>query len=402
MLINQISKVNLIIFIVMFLFQEKNVRNIFKSTKFFNYFSLMLILVNSVNKVESIDVNKKQKEVLFIENIDDKKVESKAENYFAGSKNIKDIEGHKEKKVILNVSEIYEPGHSISMSHKCLNQGAKVKLIIPILSDPWHYLARKAIRETWGVFGKRKDVIILFFLGSTTDAYLEIKLAHEQKIFDDIVRCNIQDSYTNLTLKTISILEWVDKYCFNANYILKTDDDVFLNMPRLLTFVRVRSKLRNIIFGKISPHTKPHRDKENKYYIPIVQYKFSEYPPFVTGPAYLISGNAIHRLYKESLNTPFLKLEDVFTTGIVAEKLGIKRIDREEFVNNRISFSVCELQKSISLHSIKSSEQYDLWERLFECNPNCPYFCIHKSTAILMKNNFILLTIAICTASLII
>ncbi|XP_051166087.1 beta-1,3-galactosyltransferase 1-like [Leptopilina boulardi] len=369
----------------------------------------LLIFLNFKNTMESImDTNKKEKETqLFIKNIGDKKksINSPAENYLPPeSRNIqiKNTEEVINKKFIKNVSEIYESGHFVSLSNKCLNHGTKLKLLITILSDPWHYLARKAIRETWGIFGKRKDVIILFFLGATSDPYLEIKLAHEEKIFDDIIRCNIYDSYTNLTLKTISILEWVDKYCFNANYVLKTDDDVFLNMPRLLTFVRVRLKVNNVIFGKISPNKKPHRDKENKYYVPIIQYKFSEYPPFVTGPAYLISGNSIHRLHKESLNTIFLKLEDVFLTGIVAEKLGIKRIDRQEFVNNRISFSVCQLQRSISLHSIKPSEQYDLWERLFECNPNCPYFCIHKSSkAILMKNNFILLTIAFCTAWLI-
>ncbi|XP_043482248.1 beta-1,3-galactosyltransferase 1-like [Leptopilina heterotoma] len=370
---------------------------------FIQYFLILVIFENLIT-VKTIDSSKKEKETqLFITNNNDKK---EVINHLAIESRdiqVKDTEEekYKDRKLVVNVSEIYESGHFVSLSHKCLNHGTKVKLLIPILSDPWHYLARKAIRETWGIFGKRKDVIILFFLGSTSDPYLEIKLAHEQKIFDDIVRCNVYDSYTNLTLKTISILEWVDRYCFNVNFVLKTDDDVFLNMPRLLTFVRLRLKLNNVIFGKISPHTKPHRNKENKYYVPIIQYKFSEYPPFVTGPAYLLSGNSVHRLHKESLNTPFLKLEDVFVTGIVAEKLGIKRIDRQEFVNNRISFSVCELQRSISLHSIKPTEQHDLWERLFECNPDCPYFCIQKSsTSILMKNNFLLLTIAFCTASL--
>ncbi|XP_015599136.1 beta-1,3-galactosyltransferase 1-like [Cephus cinctus] len=288
------------------------------------------------------------------------------------------------------IRNIYSPGHSVSIPEKCPEFGKRMKLVVIILSDPIHYTARKAIRETWGLFGHRKDVSVLFMLGITTDIYLERKLKHEQEVFADIVRGNFLDTYTNLTLKTVSILEWVDRYCAQVQFVLKADDDVFINMPRLLTFVRVYAQFRNVIFGRRSDNTIPHRDKDSKYYVSLVNYKQPVFPPFLIGPAYLISSDIIHNLYIESLKTTFLKLEDVFTTGIVARNLGINRVHVIKFINQRESFSICELQKSISLHSINYHEQYDLWGKLFICEPSCPMFCDIRSHAEITSIDYIL------------
>ena len=42
-----------------------------------------------------------------------------------------------------------------------------------------------------------------------------------------------QDTYTNLTLKTVMGLKWGAIFCPQAKYVMKTDDDIFINVPLL-------------------------------------------------------------------------------------------------------------------------------------------------------------------------
>ena len=42
-----------------------------------------------------------------------------------------------------------------------------------------------------------------------------------------------QDIYYNLTLKTVMGLKWSSIYCSQVKYVMKTDDDIFVNVPLL-------------------------------------------------------------------------------------------------------------------------------------------------------------------------
>ncbi|KAL2714564.1 hypothetical protein V1478_015749 [Vespula squamosa] len=266
---------------------------------------------------------------------------------------------------------IYEAGHTVPIPEKCPDFGKEMDLIIIIMSAPTHVEARTAIRQTWGHFGQRRDISILFMLGATLDSKVEKVLEREQKIYDDIIRGKFLDSYSNLTLKTISILEWVDSYCSKVKFVLKTDDDMFINVPRLLAFINKHAKDRSVIFGRLARKWKPIRNKKSKYYVSQTQFKQPVFPDFTTGPAYLLSSDIVRKLYDAALDQTYLKLEDVFMTGIVAHKVGIKRVQANEFLNKRIAYSLCNIQHGISIHMVKYSEQFDLWKKLLDGKSKC-------------------------------
>jgi len=46
------------------------------------------------------------------------------------------------------------------------------------------------------------------------------------------------DTYHNLTYKGVAALRWVDAYCSHATFVLKTDDDIFVNMFSLVRFLK--------------------------------------------------------------------------------------------------------------------------------------------------------------------
>ncbi|KAH8369023.1 hypothetical protein KR200_004081 [Drosophila serrata] len=269
--------------------------------------------------------------------------------------------------------KLYEQGHlddEIDADRICPKGGEFIKLMVLISSAMSHDAARMSIRQTWMHYGSRRDVGMAFVLGRGTNETLNKALTQENFIYGDLIRGNFIDSYNNLTLKTISTLEWADLHCPKAKYVLKTDDDMFINVPKLLAFLD-KHKDKRTIYGRLAKKWKPIRNKKSKYYVSVDQFAAGVFPSFTTGPAYVLTGDIVHELYVRSLKTVYLKLEDVFTTGIVAKSLDIKRVQANEFVNRRISFNPCNIRNAISVHMIKSNEQFDLWKKLLDQTTKC-------------------------------
>lgn len=248
----------------------------------------------------------------------------------------------------------------------------QIKLFIFVTSAPSHFEARLAIRQTWGNYANRRDISIAYLLGQSGNSTIEDKLDNENDLYGDLIRGNFMDSYNNLTLKTISMLEWLDRNCNNPlpKFILKTDDDMFINVPKLLLFIDKHNTEKRTIYGRLAKKWKPIRNKNSKYYVAPSQFSATVFPHFTTGPAYLLTSDLVHDLYEKCLEETYLKLEDVFTTGIVSQKLNIKRVHVNEFLNRRIPFNPCNIRKAISVHMIKPNEQIDLWAKFLN-NVKC-------------------------------
>lgn len=127
-------------------------------------------------------------------------------------------------------------------------------MLILVPSAPKNRIHRQCIRQTWGQYASRPDVAMAFIIGATNNSLVEDSLKTEFNMYNDFIRSRSIDDYYNLTLKTISLLEWVDKYCSRAAFILKIDDDVFLNGEKLFSFIdEHRAEEREkIIYGRLA------------------------------------------------------------------------------------------------------------------------------------------------------
>lgn len=83
--------------------------------------------------------------------------------------------------------------------------------------------------KTWDSL-KCDDVIILFVLNDPVDVA-------QSKLLKDIAQGNSLDTYRNLTYKTIMCLKYAKCHCKNAKYVLKVDDDLFVNVPQMISFL---------------------------------------------------------------------------------------------------------------------------------------------------------------------
>ena len=84
---------------------------------------------------------------------------------------------------------------------------------------------------------------------------MQAVIRRESLIYGDIIQVNLIDKYgIELTNKTVAMLHWSHHYCPQAEYIMKTDDDVYLNVHNLARVLhKLQSQSLQGIFGTRIP-----------------------------------------------------------------------------------------------------------------------------------------------------
>lgn len=247
----------------------------------------------------------------------------------------------------------------------------KVDLIIVVCSSLDHFKQRNAIRETWGNYTERKvSIKIVFLVGTWIDRRLsKINKTFSEEVSEkkDIVQGNFIDSYSNLTLKSIFMLRWLKTYCNQSKYILKTDDDMYINIPNLFRALN-KQVITDFIMGNLIVGARPVQDKASKWYTPKSVFPVEFYPPYFSGTAYAISGSALPKLYNVSETLKPFWLEDVFITGLCAQIAGINHINRRDMTFNTPKPYGCTLKSLISGHKIKWQNMQSIHQEVVDVN----------------------------------
>ena len=114
-----------------------------------------------------------------------------------------------------------------------------------------HFRERMAIRNSWGSVVKQDTSLrLFFFVGKEVDELdqkIKDTFAMEKEKFMDIVELDIKEKYKNLVNKITGLFQWVYVHCNNPEYILKVDDDVFLNSYLLINYLKKIKPLNSII-----------------------------------------------------------------------------------------------------------------------------------------------------------
>ena len=81
---------------------------------------------------------------------------------------------------------------------------------------------------------------VVFLLGNTAspDSGLEQEIREEEAGHGDIIREDFLDTYQNLTLKTLAGIKWTGQFCHQAEFVMKTDDDMYVNLVNLFELVK--------------------------------------------------------------------------------------------------------------------------------------------------------------------
>ena len=120
------------------------------------------------------------------------------------------------------------------------------------------------------------------------------------------------------------MLKWFSKSCDGVKYLLKTDDDMYNNLPKLRDFVTTLEvqRVSDIFIGSLLCTSIPERDPGHKWFMSPDIWPGRRDPPYLLGASYLMSRPAAEKLLSASLDTPLNHIED-FYLGLLARKKDI-------------------------------------------------------------------------------
>uniref|UniRef100_A0A147BQU7 Hexosyltransferase n=1 Tax=Ixodes ricinus TaxID=34613 RepID=A0A147BQU7_IXORI len=227
------------------------------------------------------------------------------------------------------------------------NSSTQLDYLVMIFSAPGNFDQRNAIRETWASEIKEKsNSRTAFLLAKTENDKVQRAIESESYLHADIIQGTHIDHYRNLTLKTKMMMRWALKHCPKVSFLIKCDDDTFVNVENLLK--AMKGKRTDAIYGHLFANSRPYREPSSKYYVSKEEYNGTEYPPFVAGAFYVLGGSILRRLYDASEQEPFFWLEDVFLTGFVAEKAGVNRTHESSITDDEFNCVSCIEKNSLS------------------------------------------------------
>ena len=272
----------------------------------------------------------------------------------------------------ITISETSPSSGSTTTTSK-INYTGTIDLLVLVNSAVGNFAARSAIRDTWAAYLRTEHVPVYFLLASTNNTIYQSLIEQEDHTNQDILQLShIIDSYRNLTLKSVAMLHLIASRCSHAKMVLKVDDDVLLNAPALLNFVRT-TNCTGTFFGRLAHRWIPVLEPGQKNYCPqLVCYTGLTYPDFVIGPAYLFDSRLAEPILDYTIQhiNSVIYIEDVYITGIVAQELNIPRyrlFHHEIFPpSNR-----CEFRLSVVWTTLHAVEIRNGWQAANTITEKC-------------------------------
>lgn len=269
-------------------------------------------------------------------------------------------------------------------------------LVILVASAPGNERRRDAIRSVWGRRVMDHPVTLPLFLVGTSDVEEEDQLVQdESKVHQDILLGSYQDTYRNLTLKTVHGLRWIAEH-LKPRYTLKTDDDCFVNVPILhdvliaadfpLTVkVSKSTSSKTTSSGLNSLHTTPSqsipdvfveassplyvgdirwdntvvRDPDSRWYVSEQDFSAVQYPPYCSGAGYVLDAAALDVFAALVRHVHPFANEDAYV-GTVLREAGVTPLQSARFASRSLSYRTCNLLYFVVLHGVSAVDQKSL------------------------------------------
>ncbi|KFK27991.1 hypothetical protein AALP_AA8G457400 [Arabis alpina] len=239
----------------------------------------------------------------------------------------------------------------------------QVEMFIGILSAGNHFAERMAVRKSWmqHKLVKSSKVVARFFVALHSRKEVNVELKKESEFFGDIVIVPYMDSYDLVVLKTVAICEY-GAHHLAAKYIMKCDDDTFVQVDAVLSEVKRTPADRSLYIGNINYYHKPLR--QGKWAVTYEEWPEEDYPPYANGPGYILSNDISRFIVKEfeKHKLRMFKMEDV-SVGMWVEQFnnGTKPV---EYIH---SLKFCQfgcIENYLTAHYQSPRQMICMWNKL--------------------------------------
>uniref|UniRef100_A0A3P9J1E8 Hexosyltransferase n=1 Tax=Oryzias latipes TaxID=8090 RepID=A0A3P9J1E8_ORYLA len=264
----------------------------------------------------------------------------------------------------------------INEPQKCEKEEPFVVLVVPVA--PHNRAHRDVIRSTWGsqsqVLGRK---VLLFFLvglkdGEAAPQLQQRQLQRESQRHRDLIQSDFVDSYKNLIIKTMVMLEWLDSYCSSASYAMKIDSDMFLNVGNLIIML-LKAPKSNYMTGLVAYGASVLRNPSSKWYLPEKLYPRQQYPPYALGLGYILSLDLPKKLIMASRHVKAIYIEDAYL-GLCMEHLHLSPTpppNSHQFHVYPLTYSRCAYSQIIATTTAPETDRLKLWRDFIAPGPDC-------------------------------
>lgn len=267
------------------------------------------------------------------------------------------------------------------------DRSAEVFLLLVIKSSPVNYDRREVLRKTWAEERRHKGVWIRrVFLSGTTGSGFEKQrlnqlLALEQQEYGDILQWDFQERFYNLTLKQILFLDWMQRRCPEARFLLNGDDDVFANTDNMVDFLQGlpgNDGGEHLFTGHLIQNVGPIRSPSSKYFIPVQVQQSDSYPPYCGGGGFLLSGHTALVIFNMSRSISILPIDDVYMGMCLARAglqpsshMGVKTAGLHIPSRTLDEFDPCYYKEVLLVHRFLPAHLYLMWHRIRDPSLKC-------------------------------
>ncbi|KAM7418125.1 hypothetical protein PAMA_017661 [Pampus argenteus] len=252
-------------------------------------------------------------------------------NFYKLPQQIRDFVGHMDRR---DYPILLQPGAVCGAGAK--DEKEPPLLLLAIKTTAMNFKNRQAIRKTWGEKGwvggqwrnsTRREtdggyVRRVFLLGKENPPHTSVDVSDllqwENEHYGDMLQWDFSDTFFNLTLKDVLFWSWFSRYCNQTRFVLKGDDDVFINTPRMISFLQDQLRkpqadkaMNDFMVGNVIGAALPNRANASKYFIPESFYQ-GLYPAYAGGGGVVYSGVLAQRLHNISKRIHLFPIDDVY------------------------------------------------------------------------------------------
>lgn len=240
---------------------------------------------------------------------------------------------------------------------------------------------RDAIRRTWGNCDKthiKYKWKILFMMGKSSSSDVNEKIMAEHKQHGDLLIADYIDRYRNITTKLLVAFKWATQ--ITCNYILKTDNDVYVDIPELIKWLLNRGD-RNSLYGGVLYRGIVVRDRRHRHYVSKDELSLDYYPTFCKGSMYVLSASLLPKMLELSRLVTRIGPDDAYV-GLLADQLGISPVGVEGFFQKSFLpyifrfISKCELRDLLGIGDSLTPSQLDYIHEVKYASSATYYLCI--------------------------
>ena len=198
---------------------------------------------------------------------------------------------------------------------------SRFKLVVLVSTHALHTGRRKLIRYYWGNHSRWTTPFqwkVIFVTGFFS-SFQKIQLHAEADTYKDTLIESVEEDFYTLSFKVMLGLKWVQAN-LKHDFLLKCDDDVFVNIDRLM---RLLLTTRDQYFGQKMEFQPVER--EGRYGVSVEEHPSPIYDPFCSGGGFVLSHLTVSRMIPFFNWVNPLKIDDAYI-GKIVTKAGIKAI----------------------------------------------------------------------------